>query len=102
MYAVVEIAGQQTKVQKAQVITAPKLAGELGDSVVFDRVLLVAGDGDAKIGTPIVEGFSVKATIIEHFRDKKVIVFKKKRRKTYEVKRGHRQEYTKIKIEEIA
>jgi len=102
MYAVVDIAGQQTKVQEAQVITAPKLAGQPGDSVVFDRVLLVAGDGDAKIGTPLVEGSSVKATIVEHVRGKKIIIFKKKRRKTFQVKRGHRQKYTKIKIEEIA
>jgi large subunit ribosomal protein L21 len=101
MYALVDIAGHQFKVQKDQKILAPKMDGQPGDQVEFNQVLMIANDGDLKIGTPLVEGSLVKATIVKHTRGKKVIIFKKKRRKGYKVKRGHKQEYTAIKIDEI-
>jgi len=101
MYAVVDIAGQQFKVQKDQQVLAPKLAGQPGDEMEFDKVLLVANDTNVRIGTPVVEGALVKGTIVEHTRGKKIIVFKKKRRKGYAKKRGHVQSYTKVKINEI-
>ena len=101
MYAVVDIAGQQIKVKKDEQLLTPKLSGEPGDVMEFDQVLLVADDENVKIGAPTVDGVIVKATIIEHTRGKKVIVFKKKRRKGYKKKNGHRQDYTKIKINEI-
>jgi len=102
MYAIVEIAGVQFKVQKDDQIMAPKLQGEIGDTLEFDRVLLIANNGNTQIGQPVVESAQVRGSIVEHGRDKKVVVFKKKRRKGYKVKRGHRQQYTKIKIEEIS
>ncbi|MCI0511731.1 50S ribosomal protein L21 [candidate division KSB1 bacterium] len=101
MYAVVDIAGQQFKVQSNAVIVAPKMNGQPGETLEFDNVLLVANDAEVKIGTPMVAGSRVKASIVAHTRGKKVVVFKKKRRKTYRVKRGHVQEYTKLKIDEI-
>lgn len=101
MYAVVDIAGQQFKVQPNAFIIAPKMNGQPGETLEFDNVLLVANDAEVKIGTPMVAGSRVKASIVAHTRGKKVVVFKKKRRKTYRVKRGHVQEYTKLKIDEI-
>jgi len=101
MYAIVDIAGQQFKVEKGADIHAPKLNGEVGDKVEFDRVLLIAKKDNVAVGTPVVEGAKVHAKILEHGKDKKVIVFKKKRRKGYKVKKGHRQQFTKLKIEKI-
>ena len=81
----------------------PSLDVEPGDSVVFDQVL-VAGDGDetVQVGTPTVEGASVKAEVIRHGRGDKVIVFKRKRRKNYRKKQGHRQDFTEIRVDEVA
>ena len=101
MYAIVDIAGKQFKVVKDQQIFAPKLSGEAGDKVEFDQVLLVDDDGKVKVGSPTVKGAKVSGKIVEHLRGDKVIVFKKKRRKGYKVKNGHRQDYTKLLIEEI-
>ncbi|MBN2088504.1 50S ribosomal protein L21 [candidate division KSB1 bacterium] len=101
MFAVVDIAGHQYKVQKDQKILAPKMEGQPGDQVEFNQVLMVSNEGDVKVGVPVVEGSLVKATIVKHTRGKKVIIFKKKRRKGYKLKRGHKQEYTAIKIDEI-
>lgn len=101
MYAVVDIAGHQYKVQKDQKIFAPKMEGQPGDQVEFNRVLMVSDEGNVKVGTPVIEGALVKATIVDHTRGKKVIIFKKKRRKGYRLKRGHKQDYTAIKIDEI-
>ena len=101
MYAIVEIAGKQFRVEKNMNVKVPLLKKEVGDTVEFDKVLLV-GDGDGtKIGTPTLEGASVSATVMDHGRDKKVIVFKKKRRKGYRKFNGHRQHFTKIKIENV-
>ncbi len=101
MYAIVDIAGKQFKVAKDQFIYAPKMEGEAGASVSFDKVLLVDNDGKVEIGAPAVSGVKVSGKILEHVKGNKVIIFKKKRRKGYAVKNGHRQQYTKIQIESI-
>ncbi|MEI6767172.1 MAG: 50S ribosomal protein L21 [Bacteroidota bacterium] len=102
MYAIVDIAGQQFKVEKGLEVLAHRLDGEEGSKVSFEDVLLVDNDGKVSVGTPKVEGAKVTATIIEHSRGDKVIVFKKKRRKGYQKASGHRQDFTLIQIEEIA
>ena len=101
MYAIVNIAGKQFKVAKDQYIYAPKMEGEAGASVSFDNVLLVDDGGSVNIGAPTVQGITVSGKILEHVKGNKVIVFKKKRRKGYQVKNGHRQQFTKIQIENI-
>jgi large subunit ribosomal protein L21 len=101
MYAIVNIAGKQFKVAKDQYIYAPKLEGEAGSSVSFDNVLLVDNGGKIDIGAPAVKGIKVSGKILEHVKGNKVIVFKKKRRKGYQVKNGHRQQFTKVQIESI-
>ncbi|HHL53088.1 MAG TPA: 50S ribosomal protein L21 [Flammeovirgaceae bacterium] len=102
MYAIVDIAGKQFKVTQDQFVFAPKMQGEEGASVEFDQVLLIDNDGQVDVGTPTVKGAKVSGKILEHVKGDKVIVFKKKRRKGYRVKNGHRQEYTKVLIEKIA
>ncbi|MBE6226070.1 MAG: 50S ribosomal protein L21 [Bacteroidales bacterium] len=102
MYAIVDIAGQQFKVEAGKKIYVNRLKDEPGASVSFDKVLLTDNDGAVKVGTPYVDGASVKATVIEHLKGNKVIVFKKKRRKGYDKKNGHRQCLTQIQIESIA
>jgi large subunit ribosomal protein L21 len=101
MFAIVEIAGKQVKVESDKEYFVNKLQGEAGDSVSFDRVLLTSDDKSTKVGTPQLDGAKVDATIIDHVKGDKVIVFKKKRRKGYRVKNGHRQPFTKIKINSI-
>lgn len=101
MYAVVEIGGQQFKVSKDQEIYVNYFEGEAGKKVSFDRVLLTDNGGKVTVGTPVVSGATVSASIVEQVRSKKVTVFKKKRRKGYRVKNGHRQQMTKIKIEKV-
>ena len=101
MYAIVEIAGQQFKVEKGRKLYVHRLAGDEGSSLRFDKILLTDNDGQVKVGTPVVEGAAVSATILKHLKDDKVIVFKKKRRKGYQVKNGHRQCLTQIQIDEI-
>ncbi len=101
MYAIVEIAGQQFKVEKDQQIFVHRLDGEEGANLDFDKVLLVEDGKKIKVGTPTVEGAKVSAKIITHLKGDKVIVFKKKRRKGYKKKNGHRQYLTKISIENI-
>jgi large subunit ribosomal protein L21 len=101
MYAIVDIAGKQFKVAKDQYIYAPKLEGEAGAAVSFDKVLLVDDGTTVNIGAPTVSGATVSGKILEHVKGNKVIVFKKKRRKGYAVKNGHRQQFTKIQIESI-
>lgn len=101
MYAIVDIAGKQFKVTKDQFVYAPSVAGEEGASVEFDRVLLFGGDNGVEVGTPLVSGVTIAGKILEHGRGDKVIIFKKKRRKGYKKTQGHRQDYTKILIEDI-
>ena len=102
MYAIVDIAGQQFKVQKEQEIFVHRLEGEEGVSVQFDKVLLLDDNGKISVGKPFVEGISVSAKIINHLKGDKVLVFKKKRRKGYQKCNGHRQYFTKVLIEDIA
>lgn len=101
MYAIVEIAGTQVKVEKDKYIYAPLLEGNDGDKVEFDNVLLVESDGKVVVGSPDIKGSKVTGTILGHQKGDKVIVFKKKRRKGYKVRNGHRQQFTKVLIEDI-
>lgn len=101
MYAIVDIAGKQFKVTKDQSIFIPKQEGESGASVTFDQVLLVDNDGKVSVGTPQVKGAKVSGKILEHVKGDKVLVFKKKRRKGYKKLNGHRQDFTRIQIENI-
>lgn len=102
MYAIVDIVGKQFKVTQDQVIFAPKMEGDEGASLAFDKVLLIDNDGNVEVGAPTVAGATVSAKILGHVKGDKVIVFKKKRRKGYKVKNGHRQQFTKIQIEGIS
>ena len=102
MFAVVEIAGQQYKVSKADRIYVPLLESEVGSKVTFEKVLLLGDEKSTKIGTPVISGSVVEAKILEHVRDEKVTIFKKKRRKGYKVRRGHRQHYTEIEITKVS
>ncbi|MEE9371981.1 MAG: 50S ribosomal protein L21 [Saprospiraceae bacterium] len=101
MFAIVTIAGQQFKVEKGQEIFVHHLTQNEGDKVAFDEVLLVSDGAKTNIGTPTIKGASVGASVLGHQKGDKVIVFKKKRRKGYTVKNGHRQQFTKIKIDSI-
>lgn len=101
MYAIVEIAGKQFKVSKDQYIYAPKIEGDAGSAISFDKVLLVDNGSTVDIGAPLLSGVTVSGKILEHVKGDKVIVFKKKRRKGYAVKNGHRQNFTKVQIETI-
>ncbi len=102
MYAIVEIAGHQFKIEKDQKVFVNRLSTEEGETVEFDNVLLV-GDGDAiTVGAPAIDGALVGAKVLRHLKGDKIIVFKKKRRKGYRVKNGHRQALTEIVIESIA
>ena len=101
MYAIVDIAGQQFKVEKEQKIFVHRLEGETGTSVSFDSILLVDKEGKVAVGTPNVKGASVSAKILAHVRGDKVLVFKKNRRKGYQKLNGHCQDLTELQIEEI-
>jgi large subunit ribosomal protein L21 len=102
MFAIVTIAGQQFKVEEGQVLFVHQLEAGAGDTVTFDHVLLVErGEGDVSIGMPVLQAAKVTATVLGNQKGDKVIVFKKKRRKGYRVKNGHRQHFTKIKIDSI-
>jgi large subunit ribosomal protein L21 len=99
-YAIIQVGSKQYRVSEGDVIRIPSIAGEEGSSVEFD--VLVHGDGHSvQIGTPVLEGAQVRATIVGHGRERKIIVFKKKRRKQYKRKRGHRQGFTAVRIETI-
>ncbi len=101
MYAVVDIAGKQYKVAENDKIEVPTLEVSKGGDVTFDRVLLFATDKEVTVGNPTVAGVSVRATVLDHGKEDKVIVFKKKKRKGYRVKRGHRQPFTEVQITKI-
>ena len=101
MYAIVEIAGQQFKVAKDQKVYVHRLQGEEGSKVSFDNVLLVEDKGNVTIGAPAIDGALIGAKVVKHLKGDKVIVFKKKRRKGYRVKNGHRQYLSEIVIESI-
>lgn len=101
MYAIVDIAGQQFKVEKDQKVFVHRLEQEEGAEVSFDKVLLVENGSDVKVGAPTVAGATVSAKVVSHMRGDKVLVFKKKRRKGYQKMNGHRQDFTQILIENI-
>jgi large subunit ribosomal protein L21 len=101
MYAIVEIAGQQFKVAQDQKVYVHRLKGEEGSKVTFDNVFLLSDNGTISIGAPAIKGAEVTAKILGHLKGNKVIVFKKKRRKGYIKKNGHRQALTEIQIESI-
>lgn len=101
MYAVVEIAGQQFKVEKGTRLFVNRLNNEEGSDINFDKVLLVDKDDKVTVGSPIVEKASVSAKVLKHCKDKTVLVFKKKRRKGYQTLNGHRQSLTEIEIQDI-
>jgi large subunit ribosomal protein L21 len=101
MYAIVEIAGQQFKVAKDQKVFVNRLATEEGKTVSFDNVLLIGNGSEVTVGAPAIDGAQVGAKVLKHLQGDKVIVFKKKRRKGYRVKNGHRQALTEILIESI-
>ncbi|AEM70092.1 50S ribosomal protein L21 [Allomuricauda ruestringensis DSM 13258] len=101
MYAIVEMAGQQFKVAKDQKVYVHRLQEEEGKKVTFDKVLLLEDGGNVTIGAPVIEGAAVEAKVVKHLKGDKVIVFKKKRRKGYRKKNGHRQYLTEIVVEGI-
>jgi len=101
MYAVVEIKGEQFKVQKNDEILAQKVEGEVGSTLTFDRVLMIGDEGSVKVGQPTLSGVSVSATITGARRAPKVVVFKKKKRRGYRRTRGHRQSHTVLRIDAI-
>ena len=98
MYAIINISGKQYKATSGSRLRVPKQNGETGARLVFDKVLLINNGKSTKVGEPILNGASVTGTIIEHGRDKKILVYKKKRRKGYQRKNGHRQWYTEIEF----
>lgn len=102
MYAVVEIAGQQFKVAKADKIFVPKLESEVGAKIKFEKVLLIGDEKQTQLGTPYVTGAAIEAKVLGHLKDDKVVVFKKKKRKGFKVRRGHRQQYTQIEITKVS
>lgn len=101
MFAVIKTGGKQYKVTADDVLQIEKLNAEAGDAIIFDEVLMVGADGDVTIGTPLVEGASVAAELVEQKRDKKIVVFKKKRRQNYRRKAGHRQHLSVVRITDI-
>lgn len=101
MYAIVDIAGQQFKVEKGQELFVHRLEGEKGAKLDFDKVMLIDHEGKTTVGTPVIKGAHVEGTILDHLRGDKLFVFKKKRRKGYKKFNGHRQYLSLLKIEDI-
>ena len=101
MYAIINISGKQYKVISGARIRVPKQDGETGSDITFDQVLLIKDGDNTEIGAPTLKGASVTGTIIDHGRDKKILVYKKKRRKGYQRKNGHRQWFTEIEFNKI-
>ena len=98
MYAIVDIGGRQFKAGPEDVLKVPKINAEVGGDVTLDRIMLWSDGGSVEVGSPFIEGKSIRAEIVRHGKDKKVIVFKKKRRKKYRRKNGHRQQFTEIRL----
>ena len=101
MYAIIRTGDKQFRAEPGKTLRIPSLAAEVGDTVTFDEVLVAATDGGVTVGTPVVEGAQVVGEVVSHGRDKKIIVFKWKRRKNYRRKQGHRQGFTEVRISEI-
>ena len=102
MFAIINIAGKQFRVQEGDQIKVPQLSTEAGESLVFDKVLLTNEGGKVELGSPLVSNASVSATVVDHGRDRKIRIFKKKRRKGYKRKNGHRQGFSIVKIDSIS
>jgi large subunit ribosomal protein L21 len=101
MYAVVRTGGKQVRVSPGQAVRVERLPGAVGDRIELDEVLMVGGEGDARVGQPVVAGAKVVGTITAQGRGPKITIFKQKRRKNYRRKQGHRQEYTELRVEAI-
>ena len=101
MYAVIRTGGKQMRVMPGRSVRVEKLPGVVGESIELDQVLLVGGEGETRVGTPLVEGVKVVGTITDQGRGPKITVFKMKRRKGYRRKMGHRQDYTEIRVDSI-
>ena len=101
MYAVIRTGGKQVRVEPGQAVRVEKLHGAVGDTIEFAEVLAVAGEGEARIGAPVVAGAKVVGTITAQDRGPKITIFKMKRRKGYRRKQGHRQDYTEVRVERI-
>ena len=101
MYAIIETGGKQFKASPGKHLRVEKIEASQGESVTFERVMLIQQDGELSLGTPFIEGARVKATVVEQGRGRKVLVFKKKRRKQYRRTRGHRQSFTAVHIDDI-
>ncbi|MFN6946330.1 MAG: 50S ribosomal protein L21 [Cytophagaceae bacterium] len=102
MYAIVDIAGKQYKAEKNKFIYTNKLSAEPGTGIEFDQILLLNDGSKTQVGAPVVKGIKVTGKVLEHVKGDKVIIFKKKRRKGYKKKQGHRQDFTKVLIEGIS
>ena len=102
MFAIINIAGKQFKVEEGDQLKVPHLTTEVGKSLVFDKVLLTNDNSNVELGSPILKNVSVSATVVDHGRDRKIRIFKKKRRKGYKRKNGHRQGFSLIKIDSIS
>jgi large subunit ribosomal protein L21 len=102
MYVIAEIGGKQFKLREKDKIFVPLMKAGIDETVTFDKILLVSNDGDVKVGAPVVEGATVTARVLQHVKADKVLVFKKKRRKGYRVKKGHRQRYTQVQIDSVS
>lgn len=102
MYAIIETGGKQLKVEQGQIVRVEKLAAQVGDTVNFDQVLLLSGTDGVKLGQPVVNGAVVTATVVDHGKAPKVVSFRYKPKKRVRVKRGHRQPFTSVKIENIS
>lgn len=101
MYAIISSGGKQYKVEQGDILRVEKLEGEVGSEIVLDRVLMVADGDDIKIGQPVLAGAAVNGTVVEQGKARKILVFKFKRRKRFQKKQGHRQQFTAIKINSI-
>lgn len=100
-YAVIRTGGKQYRVTPGELLRVESLGGEKGSDITFSEVLLTSSDGAVQVGTPLVSGVTVSARIVEHGKEKKILVFKKKRRKNYSRQRGHRQHFTAVQIKSI-
>ena len=100
-YAVIRTGGKQYRVTQGELLRVESLPGEVGSDITFPDVLLTSAEGAVQIGTPLVSGASVTARVVEHGKEKKIIVFKKKRRKGYRRKHGHRQHFTAVQVQSI-
>lgn len=101
MYAVFQTGGKQFRVKPGDRLRVPCLPADPGETVTFERVLLASNGSDVSVGAPLVDGASVTAEVLGHGRDKKVVIFKRKRRKGYRVKKGHRQGFTEVRVSQV-